>query len=79
MIHGPTGDERLDLNFAWVRQALTGSSIDQCMLKFDYRHYFPKKDVESAVEALVENIEADIAQITALGARLQKHASAPQQ
>jgi len=60
MIRGPAGEERLDMNFAWVRQALTGHKIEDCQFKFDHRRYFPKDDVTEEIAELLD-IDADMA------------------
>jgi hypothetical protein len=76
-IRGPAGDKRLDINFAYLRQTLLAChvekppAIDECVLKFDYKNHF-SKDVESVVEEMVNNIEADIAAVMALGARIKR-------
>ena len=41
-------------------------------MKGDYRNHFRKKDALSAVEAMVENIDKDVAAVMALGARIKK-------
>jgi len=83
MIFGPAGDQRLDEQFAHLRYAILASQggnpqIKDLRLEYDYKRYF-RQDAVSELEEMVNNIEKDIAQITALGARLQKHASAAQQ
>jgi len=50
MINGPAGDQRLDVNFAWLRQVLLSChvrqppTIDDVLLKYDYKRYFEKDD-----------------------------------
>jgi len=78
MIRGPTGDERLDANFGWLRhviwkcQASDPPSIEDLTFKFDYRNHFRPKGTLSAIEAMVENIDKDVAAVMALGAKIKK-------
>jgi len=76
-IFGPVGDRRLDEQFAYLRHSVFASqcekppSIDDLRIKYDYKRCFPK-DVLSAVEEMVGNMEADIDVIMALGEKLKK-------
>ena len=66
MIRGPVGESRLDIHFAWLRQAVISGyadprpTIEECKLKYSYKDWFPK-DLEDALEEIVANIEKDIA------------------
>ena len=63
-IFGPVGDQRMDANFAWLRQVVEychtyqPRPVEDFALKYDYKQHF--RDAESAVEAMVNNIEKDI-------------------
>jgi len=64
-IFGPTGDRRLDENFAGLRKTLhwchgdNEASTDDLTLKYDWKAYFPKEDDEILAEAV--NFEKDFA------------------
>ena len=52
MIYGPVGEQRLDVNFAWLRQIIAAChstseekhSIEDFVLKYDYKGYFNEDD-----------------------------------
>jgi hypothetical protein len=75
MIFGPVGDRRLDEHFAYLRHDVIRSyaenppDIDECRLEYDYRRCFPK-DLETELEELIGNVDADIAKITTRKSRL---------
>ena len=66
MIRGPIGEERLDVYFAWLHQAIragyaeTRPTIEECRLKYDYRRYFPKDDIALEIAERI-NTDADMA------------------
>jgi hypothetical protein len=66
MIRGPAGEERLDVYFAWLHQAIRAGyaeprpSIEDCRLKFDYRRHFPKEDIAEEIADCID-AEADMA------------------
>ena len=65
MIFGPTGDRRLDEHFAWLRHVVFSChcerppTLDECVLKYDWKRYFPKDDKTILAEAV--NFERDFA------------------
>jgi hypothetical protein len=76
MIYGPAGDQRLDMQFAYLRWIIASQSGDKRpiadhMLKFDYRDRFPK-DAVTEIGRMIENVDADIAKVMALGSRLKR-------
>ena len=67
MIRGPVGEQRLDENFAWLRQTLLAChgnkyTIEECRLKYNYKGCFPK-DVADAIEEMVANADAEMESI----------------
>jgi hypothetical protein len=66
MIAGPTGDVRLDANFAWLRETVASylsghpHTIDEFVFKFDYKRHFPKEDMEAIEEIVVQNLDKDM-------------------
>lgn len=59
MINGPAGDQRSDIQFAYLRQFVGSANAsrtltyDECALTFDYRDYFAKEmDAEKDFEYL---------------------------
>ena len=65
MIFGPVGNERLDVNFAYVKEILHKNvftetpPVNDFILKWDWRNHFPKSDEEAIYAAVVENVEKD--------------------
>ena len=57
MIYGPVGEKRLDANFAYLRQIIVGChstseerhSIEDFVLKFDYKDHFREDDPLAAL------------------------------
>ena len=73
-IFGPVGEQRMDLHFAYLRWTLAEQSggkttLGDHMLQFDYRNHFPK-DAVTQIERMIENADADVDKIMALGKRL---------
>jgi hypothetical protein len=76
MIYGPVGERRLDVQFDYLRLFIAAAhstetpNIDECRLKFDWKHHFPQ-DALSEIEEMVANADKDIEAVLALGRKIK--------